>query len=172
MVAAAIAAGVIIFLVTQGGGSSHSKTTPAQVRAIPVAATIPQLRALAAAKPFPLYWVGPKPRYTYELTQTGDGKVYVRYLPPGVKVGVNLPNYITVATYPVTNGFTTVTQASHLPGEFVRRLPAAGLAVASPRLPKSVYLSYPRAKYLVEVYDPVPKQARTLVLSGQVRPIR
>ena len=172
VVAAAIAAGLVIWLVTKGGGGGSHAKSPAQVRAIPVAATIPQLRALAATKAHPIYWAGPKSRYTYELTQTGDGKVYVRYLPAGVRVGVNVPNYVTVATYPATNGFATVTQASHLPGEYVRRLRGGGLAVASPRLPKSVYLSFPRAQYLVEVYDPVPNQARALVLSGQVRPIR
>jgi hypothetical protein len=136
-----------------------------------VAATVTQLKALAARTPHPLYWLGPKPGYTYELTQTSDAKIYVRYLPPGVQLGVNAPNYVTVATYPEPNGFATVSQASKLSGEWIHRLRRGGLAVGSPRLPKSVYLSYPGATFLVEVFDPTPNHARVLVTTGQVRPI-
>jgi hypothetical protein len=37
---------------------------------------------------------------------------------------------------------------------------------------KSVYFSYPRSGYQVEVYDPSPQQARTLVLGGKITPIK
>jgi hypothetical protein len=32
----------------------------------------------------PVYWAGPRPSYTYELTRTSDGRIFVRYLPTGV----------------------------------------------------------------------------------------
>jgi hypothetical protein len=122
--------------------------------------------------PFPIYWLGPKPGDTYELTQTIDGKIYIRYLAAGIPVGDSHPLYVTVATYPHIDGFRTVRQARRRRHEWVRKLPNGGLAVASPALPKSVYFSYPGAHYLVEVFDPKRKGARALVTSDQVHPIR
>jgi hypothetical protein len=173
VVAVLVAVGVVIWLLVRGGGGTTTHTTaqPAPQRATPVAATVAQLQALAGRSAFPIYWIGPKPGDTYELTRTSDGRIYVRYLPPGVQLGVNMPNYVTVATYPSPDGFATVTQASKLSGEWIHRLRRGGLAVGSPRLPKSVYLSYPGAKFLVEIYDPTPNHARVLVTTGQIRPI-
>jgi hypothetical protein len=37
--------------------------------------------------------------------------------------------------------------------------------------PKSVYFRYPKSGYQVEVYDPSPRHARGLVLSGSIKPI-
>jgi hypothetical protein len=173
VVVVAVAVGVVVWLlVDSGGGSSHRAAAPnAQTRAVPVAASIPQLRALASRAGHPIYWLGPKAGFTYELTQTGDGKIYVRYLPAGVQIGINVPNYATVATYPQANGFTTVMQASKLKGEWIHHIRRGGLAVASPALPKSVYFSYPNAPFMVEVFDPTPNHARVLLTTGQVRPI-
>lgn len=174
MVAVVVAVGVVVWLLASGGGGSSSHkagTPPAPTRATPVAASIAQLQALVARQTHPLYWLGPKAGDTYELTQTSDGKIYIRYLPPGIQLGINVPNYVTVATYPQADGFATVTQASKLKGEWIHKIRRGGLAVASPALPKSVYFSYPGAKFMVEVYDPTPNHARTLLTSGQVRPI-
>jgi len=46
-----------------------------------------KLRATAAAIPHPVYWLGTQPDDAYEFTQTKDGRVDIRYLPPGAKVG-------------------------------------------------------------------------------------
>jgi hypothetical protein len=65
-----------------------------------------------------------------------------------------------------------VRQGSRRPGEFVHKISGGGLAIASRQVPRSVYFAYPRSSYLIEVFDPSPAQARRLVLSGKVRPIR
>ena len=57
-------------------------------------------------------------------------------------------------------------------GKTGQRLPGGGLMVPSARYPKSVHLACPDGAYEIEVFDPVPGQARTIALSGQVRPIR
>src|SRR3954447_3649565 len=46
-----------------------------------------KLRATAAAIPHPVYWLGTQPDDAYEFTQTKDGRVDIRYLPPGANVG-------------------------------------------------------------------------------------
>ena len=44
--------------------------------------------------------------------------------------------------------------------------------VALPSHGTTVDFGYPGAKYQVEVYDPSPQQARSLVLAGTIVPIR
>ena len=51
------------------------------------AASESELKAFADSVSHPVYWAGPKEGYTYELTQTTNGLVYVRYLPEGTDVG-------------------------------------------------------------------------------------
>src|SRR6185436_9224801 len=52
----------------------------------------------------PIYWAGPAAGSTYELSQTSNGRVFVRYLPAGVAVDDPKP-FRTVATYPLTSAF-------------------------------------------------------------------
>ena len=141
-------------------------------RAPAAAATAQSLKGLPATLGHEVYWAGTKGGYTYELTQTKRREVYIRYLPSGVQVGDDRPNFLTVGTYPHPNAFTTVTKASKRKGEFVAKISNGGLAVASQQRPTSVYFAYPRSNYLVEVFDPSPARARNLVVSGKVRTIR
>ena len=65
-------------------GTGQASVTPIQ----PIAASIADLRALVSASGHPVYWAGPRYRATYELSELSDGRIYVRYLPKGVEVGV------------------------------------------------------------------------------------
>ena len=78
--------------LTRPRGSAVRAVTPAE------------LKSLATSLAQPIYWVGPEPRVTYELTQTTGGLIYVRYLPAGVEVG-DRRTFLTVGTYPVNNAF-------------------------------------------------------------------
>ena len=51
------------------------------------AASESELKAFADSVSHPVYWAGPKEGYTYELTRTTNGLVYVRYLPEGPRSG-------------------------------------------------------------------------------------
>ena len=129
-----------------------------------------ELREFAAAAAHPVYWAGPRAGQTYELTRTSDGRVYIRYLPAGVKPGDPRPRFLTVGTYPRATAFAELKRAARAEGATSRDLPEGGLAVMSPGS-SSVYFGYPDAGYQVEVFTPSPGSARNLVFGGQVVPI-
>jgi hypothetical protein len=147
--------------------ASPTPTTPA---AQPTAASAADLKSLARTLGHPIYWVGPAAGQTYELTNTSSGRVFVRYLPAGVAVGVKEP-HLTVGTYPVKNAFAVIRTQSKKPGTV--RIPIKGGAVAfyNKSHPTSVYVAYPGVEAQVEVYDPSPARARSLVASQNVTPV-
>jgi hypothetical protein len=157
-----------------GGGSKNvsSSTTP-QVRPQPnsVAATRAQLLALSRQVGHQIYWAGTKHGYTYELTRTKDGNIYVRYLPPGVPVGVSSSDFTAIGTYPQADPMQSIQEAKKRPGETVVKLRGGGTAVIDKTRPNSVYFAYPGSKLLVEVYDPSAAHAKKLVVSGKVTPL-
>jgi hypothetical protein len=136
------------------------------------AASESELHSFAESVSHPVYWAGPKDGYTYELTRTTDGRVYVRYLPEGSEVGDPSSRFLTVGTYPRAGAFAELKRAGRANGAISLTLERNGLAVFSKAKPTSVYLGYPDARYQVEVYDPSPDVARRLALSGQVVPVR
>lgn len=163
----AIAIGFIAWLVfikdddDSGGGS-----------ATPVAATVGDLRALSSSAGHSVYWIGRRATDTYELTQTSDGSIYVRYLPPGTDLGDRRPNFTTIGTYPHPNSMKTVRQAARREGAVTRAIEGGGLSVSNLSRPRSVYLAYPSdPDLLLEVYDPSPSRARRLASSGRVKPV-
>jgi hypothetical protein len=135
------------------------------------AASAAGLKALAHSLGHPLYWLGAKAGFTYELTQTGDGRIFIRYLPRGVKVGAKRP-YLTIATYPYQNAFAAIQAAARRKGAVKIKLPGGGLAVVDGAYPRSIHLAYPGSNYQVEVFDPSPTQTRQVVSSGEVQEIR
>src|SRR4051794_20107209 len=68
----AVVLGVVLWLVLRGGGSGSSTRAPAS------AASMQRLNAFASSLQHPIYWAGPQPRFTYELSRTKDGRVYIR----------------------------------------------------------------------------------------------
>src|SRR4051794_39209799 len=84
------------------------------VRPASVLASVAELRALPARVGHPVYWAGGRADTRYELTGTKDGRVYIRYLPPGAGVGSS-SRYLTIGTYPQSNPFANVkTRAAKL----------------------------------------------------------
>lgn len=155
------------------GDDDKSTETAAKPQPKPksVTATRSQLAALSRRVGHDIFWIGPRRGYTYELTHTRDGNIFIRYLPPGVPVGAGSADFLSVGTYPRKDAFATVQEASKRPGETVRKLPDRGLAVAARERPQSVYFAYPKSTLLVEVYDPSPARAMRLVRGARVRPI-
>jgi hypothetical protein len=166
IVALAFAASLIAWLVVRDGGSS---ATPEQTGAVEV--SVGRLRNVADALGHPIFWLGPKQGYTYELTQTGDGKVYVRYLPPGVDIGTDKP-YLTVATYPFPGAFAEVRKQARGSGSVSARLAQGGVAVLDAAHPQSVHAAYPGLDYQVEVFDPTPSAAMKTVAAGRLASLR
>jgi hypothetical protein len=143
---------------------------PATPSSKPVAASVPDLKSLAGTLEHPVYWIGPKAGYTYELTQTPSGKIYIRYLPPGVKVGAAQP-YLTVATYPFPGAFASLKALTKQKDEVRIELPGDGIALVNTQYPKSIHLAYPGSDYEVEIFDPAAARVRQIVSSNQVKTI-
>jgi hypothetical protein len=141
-------------LKSQAGGEAATATSPAG------------LKSLSGSLGHPIYWAGPKKRYTYEVTRTVGGQVYVRYLPPGVKIGAKKP-YLTVGTYPFHGAFGAILALEKRKNAVKIKLGNGGLAVVDID-PKSIHLAYPGSQFEVEVFDPSPARARQVVSSGQI----
>jgi hypothetical protein len=166
LVALGLAAFFVGWLVMNRGDD----TTPATGGA--TATSESDLRSFAESASHPVYWAGSKDGFTYELTRTTDGRVYVRYLPQGTGVGDPRARFLTVGTYPRAGAFAELKRAARADGAVSLKLERGGLAVFSGSRPTSVYFGYPDARYQVEVYHPSPTEARRLALSGQVVPVR
>jgi hypothetical protein len=167
----ALAATVLVAaLAGCGGGNDESAGTTSSTakRAPASAATVDKLVAVATRTGHPIYWVGSQPGTTYELTRTNDGRVYIRYLPKGVKVGDPKPKYLSVGTYPQQNAFATLKATAKKQGVATISLTDGGLAFQDKKRPTSVYLAYPGSGYQIEVYDPSASRAKQLVTSGRV----
>lgn len=185
VIALALAAGFIAWLVVSRNESSSTSaptstaTAPATVPggAVgaagtplgPVAVSASRLATLAKAVKSPIYWAGRQAGFTYELTETSTGKVYVRYLPKGVKAGDPRASFLIIATYPFPDAFTALKNVAK---RRAKALPGGGIAFVDTGYPKSVHVAFPGVAYQVEVYDPSPQRSRQVALSGDVKPVR
>jgi hypothetical protein len=138
----------------------------------PQAVSVEELQGEAGSSEMPVFWAGPQAGTTYEFTETSDGSVYVRYLPEDAEVGDPSPDFLTVATYPLENGYARVQAAAQEEGAETEELPNGGLALVDADRPSSVYVAYEGEPYQVEVYDPSPDRALELVTSGAVQAVR
>jgi hypothetical protein len=157
--------------VVTSGAIVAAGTTPLSVTPIkPTAASVDDLRALASSSGYPVYWAGTQSSAAYELSRLSDGRVYVRYLPKGVKVGAQEP-LPTVGTYPVQDAFGAVQAIAQRPGATQVKLSNGGIAVTDPAHPTSVYIAYPHGKVEVEVFDPSPARVGRWVRTGMIIPV-
>lgn len=140
------------------------------------AATQSDLANLASEVGHPIYWAGPRPPglgagVSYELTQTSDGRIYVRYLTPGAQVGDPRPTFLTIGTYPVGNGQAAIRRAARKSDANTERLSDGVLLLEPEARASHVYLAYPDSEYQIEVFDPAPGRALRLVSTGAIEPI-
>jgi hypothetical protein len=164
--AAVVVAGLVVGWLAFAGGSS---STPSYAH--PTLVSQAQLERFAVTLDHPVYWAGPKPGYSYELTSSHD-RVWVRYLPSGVKAGDPRASFFVVGTYELSDAFAGLRRVAKNPSSVSRSIADGGLLVYDGQRPTSVYFSYPGVKYQVEVYAPSPPGARSLILRGKIAPIR
>ena len=176
VVALAIAAGLISWAAvgsgddtsqTQSAGKPTSSTSATSIG--PKAVSRRGLGTLSSTLGQPIYWAGPRKSYRYEVTRTPEGRIFVRYLPTGVKAGAPGANFLIIATYPFPDAFKALKRVS---GGREIELPQGGIAVVDPSYPKSVHLAFTGVDYQVEVYDPSPARSLRIAASGDVRPVR
>lgn len=100
-----------------------------------------------------MYWVGPRTDTTYEVTQTTDGRIYVRYLPRRTTVGTTKP-FLTVGTYPVRDALQATEAKAAAAGSVRVRAGSGGIAFYARDRPTNVYEAFPGVDYQLEIYDP------------------
>jgi hypothetical protein len=164
VVAGAVA---VWLLVGRGGGEPARPPT----RATAAGVSPQRLNAIAAGIPHPVYWVGARPKNAYEFTQTKDGRIYIRYLPPGTKVGSARGDFLTVGTYPLQQAFDTLRATARKQRAATIRLDDGGLAFQDKNRPTSVYAAYPGSDFEIEVFEPSGGQAMELVRGGKLAPL-
>ena len=151
--------------------SHRGSNTNTKVASGPALVTAGQLASAVRALGHPVYWAGPRENWSYELTVTKSGRVYVRYLPRSAEAGDARSSFLTVGTYPGVDAYRNLKKVSTGPAVHSNLLPGGGLLVAPKALPKSVYLAYPKRGYQVEVYDATAGAARRLALNGLIKQI-
>jgi hypothetical protein len=161
VLAAAVAA--VLLTVDRGSNASTADSDAA------VAVSDAELASFARTHGAPVYWAGRLPSRTLELTRTAAG-TFVRYLPDDVALGGST-RALTVATYPMRNAYATAASRGKGAGMISRTTGTGGLAVWSKAQPTSVYVAFRGVPSLVEIYAPVAAEARTIALSGRLRPV-
>lgn len=139
--------------------------------ATPVASSVSDLRSLARTAGHPVYWAGPMKDVTYELTETGGGNIFIRYLTGAAEIGDTRPLFLTVGTYPLEDAVGALRRTARNEGAVTRKIERGGLAVTNRGQPTSVYFAFPGEDIQIEVFDPNPARALDLATSGDVRPI-
>lgn len=168
---AAVAALIVLGVVLMNRGDEAQSSVTTGVRTEPFKADEAALRTIAGSVGHPVYWAPAEKPVTYEITQTPDGRLYIRYLPADTQLGDPRPNFLTVGTYPQSDAFKTVQTGAKKAGAVSKELPGGGLTVSQKDRPTSVFFAYPESTVLVEVYDPTAGRAEALVTSGSIRPI-
>jgi hypothetical protein len=131
----------------------------------PITLGAADLKARAKTLGQNVYWVGPEPGVQYQLERKADGNVFVRYL------GGDGNDARTVGTYPLANAYAATEPLSHQNG-WAEGHTEGFLVVYSTATPETtVYVAAQGFPYQIEVYDPTPGEARSLVESGAVGPV-
>ncbi|HEX3172604.1 MAG TPA: hypothetical protein VHQ43_00095 [Solirubrobacterales bacterium] len=159
----ALVAAIVVWVVRDNGSSD----TNAEV------VTAVQLSEAAAVAGHPVYWLGPRPGTSYELTEGEGGPFYVRYLSGGAAAGDERADFVTVATYPQPGGVASLRRsARERPGAKIARTDDGAVLLVDPSSPKNAHLAYPGADLQIEVYSPAPGEALRLASRGKVQRVR
>lgn len=172
VVAVALAAGLLVWLLLiKGGGSDSSTTTVEESAASKTVKVVPESGLLKAMKGvgYPVYWAGPRLGTEYEV-QRVPGRTYVRYLPEGEEAESKKP-FLTVGSYEDPEALDSIRELGQKSGAILVKIAGGASAYAEGPKATSAYLAFPEVEVQVEVYDPKPGQALQLVRSGAVVPV-
>jgi hypothetical protein len=167
--AAVVVAFLVWLLAIRDSGDSGGDTTSASATG-PTIVTPADLSGVPGDLGHPIYWAGPRTGAQLELTETSDGKVYVRYLENGATAGDTRPDFLTIGTYPFPGAQKALRDLGSKPGEKSEDVSGGGILVYGAQNPTSVYVAYPDQDLQIEVFDPDPKQALE-VARNELRPL-
>jgi hypothetical protein len=159
---------VALFLAACGSGDDKVSLTPGQ----PQILSTSQLSDFAGEQSQPVYWLGARDDTELEVTDTPQGRIYIRYLTGGAEAGDPRAKFLTVGTYPSKNGTAALQVAlAHRAGARLTRTDNGALLLVDPAAPKNAHLAYPGEGVQVEVFSPVPGAALRLASAGDVQPV-
>jgi hypothetical protein len=167
VVAVAVAAGIVAWVLTRGSSFDLSPVTPIAPKALSAAGLSPMADQLNQ----PVYWARSRAGYTYELSRSRNDDIFIRYLPAGTPVGTKGP-FLIVATYRLRDAYAAIQRAAKGKNSVAVKLPNDALAVYSPKRPTAYYFAQKGSHYQVGVFAPTAGEARRLVLKGLVVPVR
>jgi len=160
-----VAIAVVALVLLLGGGDDGDDGA----RRAPAAAATPERLAQAAVSAgHPIYWLGPRGSSTYELTRTSDGRIFIRYLPAGVEVGVDAADYMTVASYPQPDAYRALARTARAVGATVVAIPGGGRAYQDPSRATSAYAAFPGSDVQIELFDPAGGAALRAARAGRI----
>jgi hypothetical protein len=162
----ALVVGLVAWLATRDDGDEPAAAPETESRIV-LAGELGDAAALAG---HPVYWAGPRPGTQLELTESGEGGVQVRYLEEGLEAGDESAQALTVGTYLLPDPAAALKAFGATRGSVVRRAEDGREVVVGEQSPTSAYFASPDNSVQVEVYDPSPRRALALALSGEVRP--
>jgi hypothetical protein len=157
-------------LVTAGRLAAFGSLEPPPPAPEQVALTVAGLKQRAKELGHPVYWVGPKAGFTYELTEAANGQIVIRYLPPGTSAGT-AGEFLTVGTYPYPNALAAIRGLTTAGDVAKVELAGGGLAVVDKNSAKSIHIAFPGVDYQVEVFDSTAAAALQVVSRGLVAEI-
>lgn len=156
-------------LTVDAKGTGDTYRNSAVVIGAPTLVTEAELRQFGRAYG-PLYWAGPRDDALYELTVTAEGAYFVRYLPEGVDVGDDAAQYLSVATYPVVQGYDLLEARGKEDGAQAVGSESGALVLSFDSDDSRAYFAFPERDFQVEVFAPDDGKALELVSDGTVEP--
>jgi len=166
VLALALAVGVVAWIAGGDDEGDEAASAGTEARIVEPA----ELANVAATLGHPVYWAGPIGGTELELTEGEDRSTQVRYLEEGADAGDEAPEALTIGSYPLPDPAGALDEFAAEPGSVTERGSGGLEIVYGKSNPSSVYFVPADGSIQVEVYDPRPRRALELALSGRVRP--
>lgn len=166
------AAGVVILaIVLLGGDSGEDSSSGAEAESEVVALSEAELLAEASGLGGPAYWIGPRAgTESYELTTTGDGRIYVRYLTGDAGAGDERADFLSVGTYPFAEAEAGLQRSARAGEGTLER--GQGYEILLSSSGTGAYVVFDdEPSVQVEIYSPQPGEAEQLARDGALKPL-
>lgn len=168
----AVVAVLILWLLLSGGddsGSVETRSDPSPAQAVQIVSESELLGAMEGVG-YAVYWAGPRVGVEYEVSRPEEGRAFVRYLPKGEEPESEEP-FLTVGSYRQSDALASIRELGQKPGAILIATAGGGSAYADGPDATSAYLAFPGVGTQIEVYDPQPGRALSLIRSGSIVPI-
>jgi hypothetical protein len=167
-----VVAAVVVGIVALAGGSD-GKGSSGGGEGEAVSLSAAELIARTSGLGGPAYWIGPRAGTSgYELTDTSDGRIYIRYLTGSAEAGDPRPAFLTVGTYPVEGAKRAIESAAKN-GEGGTLSRHDGYEVLDTGNGSDAYVVFDSEPDVqVEVFSPQRGEATQLATSGALKPVR